>query len=80
MSRKKSPPPSPIAGVIKATIRERGLTAYRVSKMSGVTIDSIQRFLNGERGLSLASADKLAHALGLELRPVAPTAETHVED
>ena len=52
---------------LKEIIRARGLTAYALAKMSGASVDPIQRFLNGERGLSVATFDKLAEALGLDL-------------
>jgi len=52
---------------LKEIIRARGLTAYALAKMSGASVDPIQRFLNGERGLTLTTFDKLASALGLEL-------------
>jgi ribosome-binding protein aMBF1 (putative translation factor) len=52
---------------LKEIIRARGLTAYTLAKMSGASVDPIQRFLNGERGLSIATFDKLTEALGLDL-------------
>ncbi len=52
---------------LKEIIRSRGLTAYALARMSGASVDPIQRFLNGERGLSVATFDKLADALGLDL-------------
>ncbi len=52
---------------LKEIIRSRGLTAYALAKMSGASVDPIQRFLNGERGLSIATFDKLTEALGLDL-------------
>lgn len=64
-----TPGPRTISETIRETIRARGLTAYAVAKSAAVSVDAVQRFLNGERGLSLATADKVAAALGLELRP-----------
>ncbi len=52
---------------LKEIIRARRLTAYTLAKMSGASVDPIQRFLNGERGLSIATFDRLADALGLDL-------------
>jgi transcriptional regulator with XRE-family HTH domain len=52
---------------IKEEIERRGLTAYALGKMTKLNPGVIQRFLNGERGLTLATADKIADALGLEL-------------
>lgn len=58
--------------VLRETIRQRGLTAYRLSKQTGVSVDAIQRFINGERGLRLDTFDALCAALGLELSEPRP--------
>jgi plasmid maintenance system antidote protein VapI len=58
-----------ISETFKAAIKRRRLTAYAVGKAAGVRPHVIQRFLNGERGLTLATADKLAEALELEMKP-----------
>ncbi len=60
-------PMATASDTLKEIIRARGLTAYALSKMSGASVDPIQRFLNGERGLTTATFDKLADALGLDL-------------
>jgi plasmid maintenance system antidote protein VapI len=54
---------------LREAISERRLTAYAAAKQAGVSVDAIQRFLKEERGLSLATVDKLAEALGLTLCP-----------
>ncbi len=59
----------PISQALRKTIRERDVTAYAVSKRAGVSVDAVQRFMNAERGLSLATVDKLAAALELTLCP-----------
>jgi plasmid maintenance system antidote protein VapI len=58
-----------LSEVLLRTIRERELTCYRLGQMTGVSAVVWQRFVNGERGLSLKTAEKLAEALGLELVP-----------
>jgi plasmid maintenance system antidote protein VapI len=58
---------SPISGGLLRILRMRRLTAYGVAKKAGVSTDAVQRFMNSERGLSLTTVDKLAHALGLKL-------------
>jgi antitoxin component HigA of HigAB toxin-antitoxin module len=68
MPRKRKAP-EPIGETLKAAIRERGFTAYRLSQLTGVSIDSIQRWLNGQHGLTLKTAEKLAAALDLVLVP-----------
>ncbi len=57
----------PISQKLRDTIRRRGLTAYATAKSAGVSVDAVQRFLNAERGLTLATVDKLADALELTL-------------
>lgn len=61
--------PKTVSEAIREAIRAQELTAYAVAKRAGVSVDAVQRFLNGERGLTLATVDKVAVALGLELRP-----------
>jgi transcriptional regulator with XRE-family HTH domain len=73
MGRKQSEQ-APV-GMLEQTIKDRmkslNLTAYAVGKMSGISPTVIQRFLNGERGLTLATADKLCQVmdLGLFVKP-----------
>jgi len=53
---------------LKAEIAASGLSGYMLAKLSGVPQPVVQRFLAGERGISLTTADKLAATLKLELR------------
>jgi plasmid maintenance system antidote protein VapI len=64
----------PISRALRATIRQRALTAYAAAKRAGVSVDAIQRFMNAQRGLTLATVDKLADALELRLCPEDPPA------
>ena len=73
--QRASSEPMTISQALRDTIRQRGLTAYAVAKRAGVSVDAVQRFLNGQRGLTLATADKLAVALCLVVRPHAPPAD-----
>jgi antitoxin component HigA of HigAB toxin-antitoxin module len=59
--------PSSLSATIAAIIKARGITSYALSKASGVHGSVIQRFVNGERGLTLETAEKLVQALGLIL-------------
>ena len=45
------------------------MNAYE--KDTGVDVAVLQRFMSGERGLNLRTAEKVCRAVGLELRPVA---------
>lgn len=51
---------------LREVIASRG-TAYAVAKSADVDPGIIQRFLTGERGLTVATLDRLAEALGLRL-------------
>jgi plasmid maintenance system antidote protein VapI len=75
MSKKSRASKAPISRVLRNTIRERGLTAYAAAKQSGVSVDAVQRFLNHERGLTLATVDKLTSALDLTLCPDEPATD-----
>lgn len=60
--------PSSLSDVLRAAmIAHKGGSAYGVAKDSGVTQDSVRRFMIGETDLKLSSADKIATALGLRL-------------
>jgi hypothetical protein len=59
----------PVSKGLREAISGRRLTAYAAAKQAGVSEDAIQRFLKEERGLSLATVDKLAESLGLTLCP-----------
>ena len=63
--------PKPIDAAWAAAIKKTGLTHYAIGQLAGVAPAQIDRFISGERGVSLATASKLCVALGLELRPVA---------
>ena len=52
---------------IKTAIAKSGLSVYRLAKDSGVSQPVLCRFVNDQRGITLATASKLAKALDLEL-------------
>jgi plasmid maintenance system antidote protein VapI len=68
-TKKKTAQRAPVSRALRNAIHERRLTAYAAAKSSGVSVDAVQRFLNEERGLTLATVDKLADALNLTLCP-----------
>lgn len=70
--RKSGARKAPISRALRKTIRDRDLTAYATAKRAGVSVDAVQRFMNSERGLNLATVDKLADALELTLCPDEP--------
>lgn len=53
--------------VLKAAIKESGLTRYRIAKDTGIDQAALMRFVRGETSLRLDKADVLAAYLGLEL-------------
>lgn len=53
---------------LREAIKNSGKTVYRISQESGVSHPVIFRFLSGERDIRLETAEKLAVALGLELK------------
>ena len=68
------PAPSPPLGdslseALKEAIRASEMSEYQIAKRAGISQVMISRFLSGERDIRLATADKLAHALGLKLIP-----------
>jgi len=72
MRKKPAARKAPISQALRNTIRERGLTAYAIAQQAGVSVDAVQRFLKHQRGLMLATVDKLTAALELTLCPEGP--------
>ena len=63
-------PTTPIADAIRAAIQDSCLTAYALGKRAGLAPQIISRWLSGERpDISLATAEKLAVALGVIVTP-----------
>jgi transcriptional regulator with XRE-family HTH domain len=56
---------------LKAAARATGLSVNALAKRSGVPQAVLQRFLAGQRGITLETAEKLCAWLGLELQPAA---------
>ncbi|MCA9120999.1 MAG: helix-turn-helix transcriptional regulator [Planctomycetaceae bacterium] len=57
-----------LAEQIRQAIIDSGITQYRIAKDTGISQPLLTRFVNGDRGISLDTADKLIEYLGLELR------------
>jgi plasmid maintenance system antidote protein VapI len=64
-----SKPRLTMAHVLLRAVRESGLTVNAVAVAAGVPQPVLHRFVAGERGLNLATAQKLVDYFGLELRP-----------
>ncbi len=59
-----------IAEQLLKAAKDSGRTAYALAKGSDIDRSIMVRYLNGERGLNLETAARLAAYLGLELRPI----------
>lgn len=57
---------------LRAAVAESKLSAYALAKESGVSAAVLSRFLSGERDITLGTAAKLAHVLGLTLVAESP--------
>lgn len=62
--------PKPIDAELRKRIEKSGVTVYALAGLADVSPQQVGRFIKGERDLTLATAAKLAAALGLELVPV----------
>jgi len=59
----------PLARQLQAAIAATGQSLYSIAQASGVAAPVVQRFVNGQRGITLETAGKLAAYLGLALLP-----------
>ncbi len=59
-----------LADQLKLAVAATGKSISAVARESGVPQPVLHRFVTGERGLLLDTADRLAAYLGLELRAV----------
>lgn len=63
----QSASPDSLSETLKRAIRDSDQSEYQIAKSSGVAQIVISRFLSGERDIRMATADRLAVALGLKL-------------
>ena len=57
----------PISEPLRKAIENSEKSAYQISKEAGISQIMISRFLAGERDIRTATADRIAHVLGLKL-------------
>jgi len=62
--------PGSLVDELREAIFHCGETEYRVAKESGVAQPILNRFLRGERGISLETAAKVCKYLRLHLAPI----------
>ena len=54
---------------LQHAIKHSGETQYAIAQATGVSQSVLNRFINGERGISLETAAKLCAYLDLDLAP-----------
>jgi transcriptional regulator with XRE-family HTH domain len=52
---------------IRLAVVECDRSRYEISRVTGISEASLSRFVNGERGLSIAALDVLAESLNLKI-------------
>ena len=62
--------PDTLSGQLRWHLERCGQSNKRLQQETGVDNGQISRFLRGERGISLTTADKLAAHLGLRLKRI----------
>jgi plasmid maintenance system antidote protein VapI len=60
--RRKTP-----SEVLKVAIKIDGRPVHRIAKDAGVDHAAVSRFVNGKRGITLLTFDKLASAVNLQV-------------
>ena len=63
----RRPIPRSLSASLKKAMKHSPKTSYQLAKEAGVSPIMLSRFLSGKRDIRLATADRLAHALGLKL-------------
>lgn len=59
-----------LSQALKEALRSSDKSTYQIARDAGVSQVVVSRFLSGERDIHMATADKLAEALGLKLAKV----------
>lgn len=52
---------------LRGAVSDSGLSVNAVARIAGIPQPVLSRFMSNERGLSLESAEKLAHAFSMRL-------------
>ena len=63
----KKRPRAKLTDQVRQAIRDCGETRYRISAATGVSNETLCRFVSGERGLSMEALDIVAAYLGLSI-------------
>jgi len=59
--------PGGISDALRLAIKQSGKSVYQICKDAGISQIVVSRFLSGERDIRLATADRLALALGMAM-------------
>jgi len=59
-----------VTKTLQQAIRDSDFSQSEVARRAGIDVGQVSRFLRGERGMTLATAAKVADVLGLDLRLV----------
>lgn len=59
--------PSPTHAAILAEVKRQGISGYALTKASGLTLSTVQRFMAGENSPTIATLEAIAKALGLAI-------------
>lgn len=64
-----------LVDAIRRAVETSGKTRYRIAKESGVSAGQLSRLVNGERGMTVDTIERLADYLGLRItiEPKTPT-------
>ena len=54
--------------LLRETIQQSEKSRYAIAKETGVSAGVLSRFVSGERSITIDTADKLCHALGLTVK------------
>jgi plasmid maintenance system antidote protein VapI len=58
-----------IVDQLRSAMERSGKTQYAIAQATGISQSVVNRFVNGERGISLETAAKLCQYLDLDLAP-----------
>lgn len=64
-----------LVDAIRRAVEASGKSRYRIAKESGVSAGQLSRLVNGERGMTVDTIDRLADYLGLRIT-IEPKAKT----
>ncbi len=57
-----------IPDLLRDTINRSDKSRYVLARETGISAGVLSRFVNGERSITIDTADKLCHALGLTMQ------------